>query len=117
MRNTLKFQRLRILFPFILILICASSLHAQKHYNVSQFTDETLDFFKQPGKWRGNDWLKLGLIATGSVLVMQVDEPVRRAVLKDQGRYYHSIPIETGRIWGDENPWIVVRTGVLISRL
>ena len=104
----MKFQRLRILFPFILILICASSLHAQNHYNVSQFTDETLDFFKQPGKWRGNDWLKLGLIATGSVLVMQVDEPVRRAVLKDQGRYYHSIPIETGRIWGDWYTPVVV---------
>jgi undecaprenyl-diphosphatase len=102
-------MRHRILLPFFLILVCESSLLAQNRYNISQFTHETLDFVKQPGRWHGNDWLRLGLITAGSVLMMQVDQPVRDAVLRDHGRYYHSFPIEAGRIWGEwYTPPIVV---------
>jgi membrane-associated phospholipid phosphatase len=90
-----------ILSSIALILICVSSLHAQNQYNISQFTHETLDFVKQPGKWRGNDWLKLGAIVAGTALVMSVDQPVRDAVLRGHERYYHSVPIEGGRIWGE----------------
>jgi membrane-associated phospholipid phosphatase len=94
-------MRHRILLSFFLVLICESSLLAQNRYNISQFTHETLDFVKQPGRWHGNDWLRLGVITAGSVLIMQVDQPVRDAVLRDNGRYYHSFPIEAGRIWGE----------------
>ena len=80
--------------------MCESPLFAQNKYNLSQFKDETLDFIKQPGKWRGNDWLKLGLIGAGTFLVMQADQPIRAAVLKDR-RYYHSVPIDGGRMWGE----------------
>lgn len=90
-----------ILLLIFLILICESSLLAQNQYNISQFTHETADFIKQPGQWRGNDWLKLGAITAGTVLLMQVDQPVRDAVLRDQGRYYHSVQIEAGRVWGE----------------
>jgi membrane-associated phospholipid phosphatase len=85
---------------FLVILICESSLFAQNPYNVSQFTHETLDFVGQPGKWRGNDWLKLGLITAGTALAMQVDQPLRDAELRNH-RYYRSVPIEGGRIWGE----------------
>ena len=109
MRNALNIMRHRILLSFFLILICESSLLAQNEYNISQFTHETLDFVKQPGRWHGKDWLRLGLITAGSVLMMQVDQPVRDAVLRDQERYYHSFPIEAGRIWGEwYTPPIVV---------
>jgi membrane-associated phospholipid phosphatase len=94
-------MRHRILLAFFLILICESSLPAQNRNNISQFSHETLDFVKQPGKWRGDDWLKLGLTTAGTVLVMQVDQPVRDAVLRDHGRHYYSVPIEAGRIWGE----------------
>jgi membrane-associated phospholipid phosphatase len=94
-------MRYRILLALFLILICESLLLAQNQYNISQFTHETADFVKQPGKWQGNDWLRLGLITAGSILVMQVDQSVRDAVLRDQGRYYHSVPIEAGRMWGE----------------
>ncbi len=93
--------RLRIFFSFFLLLVCESSLLAQNRYNVSQFTHETLNFVKQPGNWRGNDWLKLGAIVAVTGLVMQVDQPVRDVVLRDHGRYYHSVPIEAGRVWGE----------------
>jgi membrane-associated phospholipid phosphatase len=83
------------------MLICGASLLAQNRYNISQFAHETLDYVKQPSQWRARDWLKLGAITVGTVLVMPVDQPIRDAVLRDQGRYYHSVPIEAGRVWGE----------------
>jgi membrane-associated phospholipid phosphatase len=94
-------MRHRVFLSFFLILICESLLLAQNQYNISQFTHETLDFVKQPGNWRGNDWLKLGAIVAGTALVMQVDQPIRDAVLRGKERYYRSVPIEAGRIWGE----------------
>ena len=32
---------------------------------------------------------------------MQVDQPVRNAVLRGERRYYRSVPIEAGRVWGE----------------
>jgi hypothetical protein len=81
--------------------MCESSLLAQNQYNISQFTHESLDFVKQPGRWHGQDWFKLGLITAGTVSIMQLDKPVREAVLRDKKKYYHSVPIEAGRIWGE----------------
>ena len=59
-----------ILLSFVLVFVCGSSVFAQNKYNFSQLSHETLDFFKQPVKWRGSDWLKLGLITAGSALMM-----------------------------------------------
>jgi membrane-associated phospholipid phosphatase len=89
-------------FPLalLLVLICESSLFAQNKYDFSQFGHETWSFIKQPAKWDGSDWLKLGLTAGGTFLVMQADQPIRDAVLRDQ-TYYKSVPIEFGRIWGE----------------
>lgn len=92
---------LRIVFCFLFIVIWSSSLLAQNHFNISQFTHETGKFFTQPGKWRGNDWLKLGLITGTTIVLMPVDQPIRDAILRDGQRYYHSVPIEAGRIWGE----------------
>jgi membrane-associated phospholipid phosphatase len=107
----MKVMRHRIILSFLLILICETSLIAQDQYNISQFIHETGDFFTRPGKWRGNDWLKFGAIIAGSVLVMQVDQPIRDVVLRDHERYFHSVPIETGRIWGEwYTPVVLVGT-------
>jgi membrane-associated phospholipid phosphatase len=94
-------MRCRILLPLFLIFIFMSSPHAQNHYNISRFTHETGDFFKQPGKWQGNDWLKFGLVTSGTILIMQVDRPIRDIVLRNNKSYYRSIPIEAGRVWGE----------------
>lgn len=109
-------MRHRFLLPLLLILIFefspygASDLFAQNpalrdsvdqnKYNLSQFGNETGRFFTQPLHWEGSDWLKLGLISAGGFLAMQADQPIRTAVQKDQ-RYYYSVPIEGGRIWGE----------------
>ena len=84
---------------------------AQNKYNISQFGHESLDFVKQPGRWHGKDWLRFGLITAGTVSIMSIDQPVRDAVLRDNQRYYHSVPIEAGRFWGEWYTPIVIAGG------
>jgi len=119
--------RSRVLIPLILIVIFvaspygAASLFSQKlasrdivhgnsalrdsvegnNYNLSQFGHETWGFMKQPAKWDGSDWLRLGVIGGGSFLLIEtVDQPARDLAFKDR-RYLLSVPIEGGRIWGE----------------
>jgi hypothetical protein len=89
-----------IVFLLLLILACENPLFSQNKYNFVQFRDETVDFIKQPAKWEGNDWLKLGLVGAGTFLVMQADQPIRDALMKDQS-YYKSFPVEFGKLWGE----------------
>ena len=92
------------------ILACTTILPAQNRYDVSQFGNETVEFIKQPLHWEGNDWLNLGLVTAGTVLAMQLDQPVRDAMLKDRS-YYESTPIEFGRLWGDNYTTIAAAAG------
>lgn len=70
-------------------------------YNLSQFGHETVRFFIQPTKWDGGDWLKIGAMGGATFLTMQIDQPVRDAMLKNSGRYYRSVPIEGARMYGE----------------
>jgi len=103
-------MRYKILLSFLVFIICESSLFAQNKYNLSQFGNETVDFIKQPSKWDGNDWLRLGVIGSATFLTMQVDQPIRDAVLKDRS-YFYSVPIEAGRIWGELYSPVVLFAG------
>jgi membrane-associated phospholipid phosphatase len=83
----------------------------QFKYNFSQFGNETWDFIKQPTKWDGSDWLKLGLIGAGTFLIIETaDEPIRDVVLKNQ-QYFNSVPIKIGNIWGDWYPTVIIAGG------
>lgn len=93
-----------------LVLACSLVLTAQNRYNFSQFGDETVDLIKQPLKWQGNDWLRLGAAAAGTLLVMQLDQPVRDAMLTDRS-LYKSVPVEFGRLWGDTYSTIALTGG------
>jgi membrane-associated phospholipid phosphatase len=90
----------RIVLSLLLLIICESSLFAQSKYDFPQFGHETGDFIKQPTKWDGSDWLRIGLISGATLLTMQVDEPIRSAVLKDRS-YFYSVPIEAARMYGE----------------
>jgi membrane-associated phospholipid phosphatase len=80
---------------------CDSSLFAQNKYNFSQFGRETGDFIKQPKKWDGSDWIKIGVMGAGSFLLIKfADQPARDLAFKDRS-YLYSVPIEAGRIWGE----------------
>lgn len=88
---------------FILILFCltAISVEGQNNYSISQFGTETQKFIKQPYFWKGNDWLRLGLVGAGTLILIKTsDEPVRSEMLKNR-EYINSIPIEFGRLWGE----------------
>ena len=85
----------------LFVLAASTPLLAGNSYNWPQFTHEAGEFIARPAHWQGRDWLRLGLLTAGTVAVMQVDQPVRDAVLRDHGRYYRSVPVEAGRIWGE----------------
>ena len=100
----------------LLLTICHSSLFAQLRYNFSQFGDETWSFIKQPTRWDGSDWLRLGLTGVGTFLVMQADQPVRDAVLRNHA-YSNSAPVEFGRIYGELYSPVVLFSGFAIHSL
>ena len=103
-------MRYKYLLSFFLLLICDSSLFAQQpalrdsaernKYNFSQLGHETWSFIKQPTRWDGSDWLKLGMVGGGTFLLMQADVPIRNVAIKDH-RYSKSAPIEFGNMWGE----------------
>ena len=90
----------KFFMALFLVLFLQSALISQNKYDFSQFGRETGSFITQPLRWEGSDWLKLGLMGAGTFAVMQIDQPVRDAVLKDQS-YYYSAPIVGGRVWGE----------------
>lgn len=107
----------KIYLLLLLIIIDYSSLFGQQKYTFSQFGNETVNFIKQPTKWDGIDWLKIGMISAGTFLIMETaDQPVRNAVLKDQ-RYFKSVPIEFGRMYGELYSPIVFFGGFAIHSL
>ncbi len=90
----------KFLFLFLFIIIFEFPTYAQNKYTFSQFFSETVDFVKQPVKWDGIDYLKIGCVGLGTGLVMFADQPVRNLVLKDRS-YYYSLPIESARTYGE----------------
>jgi membrane-associated phospholipid phosphatase len=110
-------MRRTILLSLLFVVICdfspygAADLFAQdiasrdtvlgNRYNLSQFGHETVDFLIKPTKWDGGDWLRLGVMGGATFLTMQVDQPIRDAVLRDNRRYFYSVPIEGARMYGE----------------
>lgn len=94
----------KFLLIIIYIMLSVSPLFAQHDYTFKQFFNETFDFVKQPLKWEGDDYLKIGLICGGTGLIMFTDQTIRDGVLRD-GKYYISgdqIPVN--RKIGDPIP-------------
>lgn len=110
-------MRHKFLISLLLITICgfspygAADIFAQNlesrdtvqgnKYNLSQFGHETVGFFVHPTKWDGGDWLRIGVMGGATFLAMQVDQPVRDAVQRDNKRYFYSVPIEGARMYGE----------------
>jgi hypothetical protein len=127
---------LSLLFSFL----CGYSLFAQDvlrqdsvqqlKYTFSQFGNETWDFIKQPTEWDGDDWLKIGSISGVTyILIETTDQSVRDAVLREgrfetnglfvpeSQKYFKSVPIEFGRMWGELYTPIVFFGGFAIHSL
>lgn len=113
------FSNKRIILFLVFTGIFGISLFAQSlrdavqpnKYNFSQFGNETWDFIRQPVKWTGTDWLKLGLIGAGTYIIIETaDQPIRDVVMKNQ-QYYNSLPIKIGNMWGDWYPTVIIAGG------
>jgi membrane-associated phospholipid phosphatase len=101
----------KLILIILFIIFCESPLIAQNKYTFPQFWNETCDFIMQPAKWDGNDYLKIGLICAGTGLLMFADQPIRNVVQKNAS-YSTSIPMESGRIWGDVSVPIILFGGL-----
>jgi hypothetical protein len=73
---------------------------AKKLYSLSQFAHESILIAKQPTKWRGKDWLKVSGVIAATLIVMPFDQGITNST-QGQQRYYNSLPIEGGRIYGE----------------
>lgn len=73
---------------------------SKRLYGFTQFTHETILYVKQPTKWIGKDWLKLGIVVVATVAVMPFDEQITNSTQGEQ-RYYNNAFIEGGRIYGE----------------
>ena len=85
----------------MLVFLCglACPLFAQDRHDLRQFKDEAFLFVKQPGKWGGRDWLKLGLVGAGTYEVHQYDAAIKRAASKRPGNAKNFF-VELGGQWG-----------------
>jgi hypothetical protein len=133
-------MRHKFYLSLLLTMLCGSSLFAQNpvlqdsvqqlKYTFSQFGNETWDFLKQPTKWDGSDWLKIGLVSAATYIIIETaDQPIRDAVLRDgkydanglfikeSQKYYKSVPIEFGRMWGEIYSPIVLFGGFAVHSL
>ena len=72
----------------------------KKLYSVSQFVHESYLFAKQPTKWQGKDWLRVGLVTASTIAVMALDQPLYNST-QGQQRFYYSAPIVGGRVYGE----------------
>ena len=115
----------RFCLSLIFIITCGSFLFGQDavaqdstnyhKYNFSEFGHETWSFIKQPGRWDGGDWIRLGAIGAASfVLMEEADQPIRDAVHRDH-RYVKSAVIEGGRMYGDVYTPVFLFTGFALT--
>jgi membrane-associated phospholipid phosphatase len=71
-----------------------------KPYNLTQFGHETFLYVKQPVLWKGKDWLRVGVVVAGTFAIMPLDQTITDATQGKQ-RYYYSVPIVAGRVYGE----------------
>lgn len=72
----------------------------RKLYSPAQFVHESSLFIKQPTKWKAKNWLRVGGVFAATLMVMPFDQQITTSA-QGQQRYYNSLPIEGGRIYGE----------------
>lgn len=91
-------MRRKYILTAVLIGLCCP-LSAQNTYDLAQFKSEAGLFFRQPGKWEGKDWLKLGAVGGGTFELHQYDTAIQRSSLKHSGNA-DTFPVQVGEQWG-----------------
>lgn len=95
-------------FAFMfLAVVCGTGLFAEENYNISHFSRDSVCFINQPKQWDGADWMKIGFIGAGAVVIMQFDGKIQNAIPQDH-KYDNSAVIVGGRLWGDVYPTLII---------
>jgi len=92
----------RLFISLLFFITFQSSIFAQekKLYSITQFGHESYLFVKQPGKWKSNDFLRVGVVTASAIGMMSLDEPIINSTQGKQ-RFYYSAPIVGGRVYGE----------------
>lgn len=90
----------KALLLFLIFIFSYVNNFSQNNYNIHQFKDESIKYFKRPIEWDNKDWIRFGAVSIGTILLLNVDQPIRTEYLKNRN-YYKSFPIEFGRKWGE----------------
>ncbi len=98
------------LVVFFTLIIFSQNISAQNNYDLHQFWNESLTFAQQPLHWQGEDWLKLGISTAATAAVMQADQPIKDAAMKDQS-HLNSFPVKAGKFYGEIYPAAIVAGG------
>ncbi len=69
-------------------------------YSIAQFGRESALFIKQPLRWKGKEWLTVGALTAGTILLTYADQPLRNATQGNQ-QYNTSAAVVGGRIYGE----------------
>jgi membrane-associated phospholipid phosphatase len=96
-----------VTFISLLFINCAI---AQNKYDFNQFWNESLTFAQQPLNWQSNDWLKLGIATATTIAIMQADQPIKDAAMKDQS-HINNFYIKAGKFYGEIYPAAIVAGG------
>ena len=83
-----------------------------KIYSVSQFAHESVLYAKQPTKWKGSDWLRLGIVVAATAAAMPFDKGITNSTGTLVGppggpysvagqKYYYNPFIVGGRVYGE----------------
>jgi membrane-associated phospholipid phosphatase len=107
----------KFIMSLFISLVCQRLLHAQdpkdtipetkaekaqekKPYSITQFVHETYLFAKYPLGWDSKDWIKLGVAASATLALMPFDKRITNSTQGKQ-RYFYSVPIVGGRVYGE----------------
>jgi membrane-associated phospholipid phosphatase len=72
----------------------------RKFYNPKQFIHESWLFVKSPVTWDKYNWIRFGAAIGVTAALMPLDQTIARMASNNQ-QYYYSIPIVSGRVYGE----------------
>ncbi|MBI3772126.1 MAG: phosphatase PAP2 family protein [Gammaproteobacteria bacterium] len=94
----------RALFNFSILLIMLPSIALGQHTSSDEnyFFSDLGDYFTAPTHWNSDDWMTLGLIAGGTIVVAEtLDDRWKDEMTTNSHPYYHKKIDQVGDAWGD----------------
>ena len=113
---------MKIKHSFISTFLCAiflfniSSISAQQKYDIHQAFDETGKFLLKPFHWDKDDLLTAGGVILGTVILTQIDKPVKNFMMQDRS-YADRGLMSFGTFYGSAVPHLALGAGLFLHGL